>query len=204
MIDNFYSSPENIIYNVIKSGFTHAYKPLDGESYTSVGRDRWFRSNGLYKPTKVRKKFEKIIGNSINIKFWDDGVFWNGRFLCKLEGSSVSYHSHDNEIKNKRDGNDVGKDGWSAIIFLNKKAPIDKGYEVVKPVEPIKYATLNDKESIFLENDNWVNDISIGNVFNRCILSRGDMYHSGTSGFGDKFSNCRMIQTFFFKESELQ
>ena len=42
----------------------------------------------------------------------------------------------------------------------------------------------------------------ISSVFNRLILLRGDIFHSGAVGYGDSPENGRMIQTFFFKEKE--
>ena len=39
----------------------------------------------------------------------------------------------------------------------------------------------------------------IGNVYNRCVLIRGNIFHSGTDGSGDIIEEGRIIQTFFFK-----
>ena len=38
-----------------------------------------------------------------------------------------------------------------------------------------------------------------GNVFNRLLLMRGDLPHSGAAGWGDGVANGRLFQTFFFK-----
>src|SRR5262249_16706957 len=39
---------------------------------------------------------------------------------------------------------------------------------------------------------------SLANVFNRLVLVRGDIPHSGAGGWGDRLGNGRMYPTFFF------
>jgi hypothetical protein len=46
---------------------------------------------------------------------------------------------------------------------------------------------------------NWELVDSYGNVPNRLILTRGNVPHSGSRGWGDSLQSGRIFQTFFFK-----
>ena len=41
-------------------------------------------------------------------------------------------------------------------------------------------------------------DKQVESKYNRIVLFKGDVYHSGDVGFGAKVENCRLFQTFFF------
>ena len=198
VIDNFYENPDSIFDNLFDMGFDRAYSPVNSDiGYQKRGRDQWFASKGTDKSDWIREKFEKIINKKIDKPFWDSNVYWNGRLLVKLENAGMSFHCHDNKSRGLHDGNDVGPDGWSAVIFMNKKNPLDQGF-VTGIVDDEKSL----KDSIFVNPFDVTYDISIGNVYNRCVLFRGNIFHSGADGIGDDIENARIIQGFFFKEGD--
>jgi hypothetical protein len=47
--------------------------------------------------------------------------------------------------------------------------------------------------------ENWLHVDTFGSVFNRLILHRGGMPHSGAPGWGTTLDNGRLFQTFFFR-----
>jgi hypothetical protein len=47
--------------------------------------------------------------------------------------------------------------------------------------------------------DHWRLIDSLGNIFNRLILVRGDVPHSGAGGWGHRLEEGRLYQTLFFR-----
>lgn len=81
----------------------------------------------------------------------------------------------------KGDSTWIHKDAteWAGVLFLTPDAPINSG------------------TGIFDQDKNLVT--MIGNVYNRLVLYRGDLYHrSMISGFGNSIENGRLTQVFFF------
>ena len=71
---------------------------------------------------------------------------------------------------------------WAGVLYLTPDAPIDAG------------------TVIFDDNENLVT--MIGNVYNRLVIYRGDLYHRSLEpGFGDCLENGRLTQVFFFDEA---
>lgn len=72
---------------------------------------------------------------------------------------------------------------WAGVLYLTPNAPIESG------------------TAIFDSNKNIVT--VIGNVYNRLVLYRGNLFHrSIVSGFGDSIFNGRLTQVFFFDEKK--
>ena len=70
---------------------------------------------------------------------------------------------------------------WAGVLYLTPDAPVNSG------------------TGIFDENDTLVT--MIGNVYNRLVLYRGDLYHrSIVPGFGSDVETGRLTQVFFFDE----
>lgn len=68
---------------------------------------------------------------------------------------------------------------WAGVLFLTPDAPINSGTGIYNQEK--KLVTM------------------MGNVYNRLVLYRGDLYHrSMVPGFGDSVENGRLTQVFFF------
>ena len=68
---------------------------------------------------------------------------------------------------------------WAGVLFLTPDAPVNSG------------------TGIFNENKKLVT--MIGNIYNRLVLYRGDLFHrSMVSGFGSTVHDGRLTQVFFF------
>lgn len=116
---------------------------------------------------------------------------WNCAFHVKPEnGQQVGEGVH-NHVTDS--WNSVGPEGWSGIIYLDPKAPLDGGLHLWRNTDLI-----NDYDWM-TPAENWQLLDSFGNLFNRLILVRGDVPHSGAGGWGDRLENGRMYQTFFFR-----
>ena len=203
IIDKFYDDPDSVVKNIIDGGFELGYSI--GYNNRKSGSDRWLISNKKYKDEFIRIRFEEILNKQIDKLCWDsDNINQHGRFICKLSSTGIHFHNHDNISRGYKDDNDVGYDGWTAIVFMNKKNPTEQGLWTVIPddINNIKFRT-NDinkyPDNLMLDKDYCKKDTFIGNVYNRCVLIRGNIFHSGTDGCGDIIEEGRIIQTFFFK-----
>jgi hypothetical protein len=116
---------------------------------------------------------------------------WNCSFHVKPEnGQQVGDGVH-NHVTDS--WNSVGPEGWSGIIYLDPKAPLQGGLHLWRNTDPMNnYDWMTPAK-------NWQLLDSFGNLFNRLILVRGDVPHSGAGGWGDSLENGRMYQTFFFR-----
>ena len=205
IVDNFYDNPDEIRNIALDTTY---YQP-----YLNDGTHGWYTSNYSYRPLYVREKFENIINSKIDIDHWKSGTNYNGKFHVKMENVGIGFHDHveDNNF------NAVGVDGWTAVLFLGKNIPITQNIQTVIPITdpplmrgegfpydpylgPYNSEKLKSK-SIFLQEGYFKSDLAIGNIYNRLVLMRGNIWHSGASGFGDSIENGRMIQTFFFKSA---
>src|SRR5262249_40536977 len=73
------------------------------------------------------------------------------------------------------------------------EAPLDGGLKLWRNRDPSRqFDWMTPKE-------NWELIDDLGNVFNRLLLIRGHVPHSGAAGWGDGLNNGRLFQTFFFK-----
>ena len=115
---------------------------------------------------------------------------WNCCFHVKPDnrqqlGDGVHNHVTDS-------WNSVGPDGWAGIIYLSPGAPLDGGLNLWQNINPEK------QFDWMTPAQNWQRVDSFGNIFNRLILVRGDVPHSGAGGWGNCLKQGRMYQTFFF------
>ena len=123
---------------------------------------------------------------------WDNldcSCRWNCVFHVKLHKQSLGegVHNHVTDAWNS-----VGEAGWAGTIYLNKDAPRDSGLKLWENKHGDNFEWMTDKGRWELSDD-------FANVYNRLILCRGNLPHSGGSGFGDSLRTGRLFQTFFFK-----
>ena len=200
VINDFYDNPDEIRKYALKDDW---YQPYGEES-------PWHSSQNVYKPDFIINKFFSNLNTNIDLNHWNNDTEYNGRFHTKLENVGMGYHDHVIDL----DFNGVGKDGWSCVVFLNPLTPIEQGIFTAKPKSKPKLRP--GKNNIFLDDYpneckgrhcdinhmHYEHDIFIGNVYNRAVAFRGDIWHTGSPGFGYLIENGRMIQTFFFKEQK--
>jgi hypothetical protein len=116
---------------------------------------------------------------------------WNCSFHVKPENGQQLGEGVHNHVTDQ--WNSVGPQGWAGLIYLNPVAPLNGGLHLWRNIEPMRnYDWMTPAE-------NWQLIDSLGNLFNRLILVRGDIPHSGAGGWGDRLQSGRMYQTFFFR-----
>ena len=89
--------------------------------------------------------------------------------------------------------NSVGTDGWAGIVYLSPDAPVRGGLHLWRNRDP------GHQFDWMTSAANWELIDSLGNVFNRLLLVRGDVPHSGAAGWGRRLEEGRLYQTFFFR-----
>ena len=63
----------------------------------------------------------------------------------------------------------------------------------------------SDNDGEFVEGngdrwDKWLKTDTVGNVFNRAIILKGELWHATDEYFGKTKNDARLFQTFFFSE----
>jgi hypothetical protein len=112
-----------------------------------------------------------------------------GKKLFDILGFNIKYRKDRDCFRFQLclDGSDtwIHKDDtdWAGVLYLTPDAPVESG------------------TGIFDNDSNLVT--MIGNVYNRLVLYRGDLFHrSVVPGFGDTPSTGRLTQVFFFDEEK--
>lgn len=215
IVENFYQDPLKVREYALNELKNNSYLPYGTPTWYCSPLKEWnecpFKSsdsliNSLNEITSEeidldswRKSFpskedysipENKISNFPN-RFKRPPPAWNCTFHIKPRtgqklGQGVHNHVTDHS-------NCVDQNGWVGLIYLNPQAPTDTGLFLWENKDKQKnYDWMTPKE-------NWKLIDSLGSVFNRLILCRGEKPHSGADGFSDILEEGRLYQTFFFK-----
>lgn len=98
---------------------------------------------------------------------------------------------------------------WAGIVYLTPDAPLSSGTGLFKLKENglrnWKNQEHTDEENANALHNKYSQDYTkwemvdrIGNIYNRLILYRGDIFHVSLDYFGSDKNNGRLFQTFFF------
>ena len=86
---------------------------------------------------------------------------------------------------------------WAGVCYLTPNAPVTSGTALYRHKES------QDRE--FVEElhdgnnmDDWEEVDRFGNIYNRLVLYRGNLYHASVDYFGTTPEDGRLFQTFFF------
>lgn len=104
------------------------------------------------------------------------------------------------------------KSTYAAVIYLTPDPPERTGTSFYKRTKTDKpdFAYSKNPDGTLIAHDPWV-DVeeshhpdswqeirAVENVYNRCIIYPGKLFHNATGFFGDSNENCRLTQVFFF------
>lgn len=103
-----------------------------------------------------------------------------------------------------------GTTTWAGVCYLTPDAPVgggtgifrhkETGWEFAPRLANGEYdtdaATRTDKDA--RDYSKWDMTAMVGNVYNRLVLYRGDMFHRSLEYFGNDKYDGRLFQTFFF------
>jgi len=99
---------------------------------------------------------------------------------------------------------------WAGVCYLTPGAPAsggtgifrhkETGWEVAQRLEDGSYdpkaTAITDKDAG--DYSKWDMTTNVGNIYNRLVLYRGDMFHRSLDYFGKDRYDGRLFQTFFF------
>lgn len=214
--DDFYADPHAVRAHALAQPY---YYPYDDRAVIEAGKRRpnWMSSRHRpphecpfkSSPALVRH-LERLTGDTIDRAHWNlgfptrpdgradperlhmtHGCLWNACFHAKLRADQPLGEGVHNHVTDS--WNSVGIDGWAGLIYLDPDAPPDSGVRLWRNVHPAR------QFDWMTPRQNWRLVDSLGNVFNRLLLVRGDVPHSGAAGWGSGVADGRLFQTFFFK-----
>lgn len=86
---------------------------------------------------------------------------------------------------------------WAGVCYLTPDAPLSAGTSLYR------HKATGNREKVDVEYESydytkWDEVDRIGNVYNRIILYRGNLFHASVDYFGSGFEDGRLFQTFFF------
>jgi hypothetical protein len=186
IIDNFLDDPDYIRSVALKSNFDLT-GPFPGQ--------RTGRCDDLYN-NEIKNKLEKIL--SIKITEWIDHVDHDTNTITDVDTSCFQLCLKDDNTWIHHDPNE-----YTGVLYLTPNAPIDSGTGIYRHKETGIYKHSKDCQVDDPYIDSWEMITFSGNVYNRLVIFRGDLYHrSVVPGFGvDKYTG-RLTQTFFFNTEE--
>lgn len=86
---------------------------------------------------------------------------------------------------------------WAGVLYLTPDAPISGGTALYR--HKATGHVREDADTLYEPYDytKWEVADRVGNIFNRLVLYRGDLFHASVDYFGSNFTDGRLIQTFF-------
>jgi hypothetical protein len=216
VIDDFYSDPDAVRKLALTLPF---YTPYENLAAVRAGTARatWWASRfaeadrcPFKSSAPLIAALEYATGETIDIDHWTASFpvdadskplrplrapaptcLWNCCFHVKPDNGQRLGDGVHNHVTDQWNG--VGRHGWAGIIYLSPDAPIHGGLHLWRNVDP-------DRNFDWMTPaENWQLIDSFGNVYNRLILVRGDVPHSGARGWGERLEEGRLYQTFFFR-----
>jgi hypothetical protein len=221
VVEGFYRDAQAVRNYALRQPY---YTPYQDPREVREGRARatWWASyfrrfeECPFKSSKsLIEALEYAVAETIDLEHWSDSFpvdevskplpelgegrrtcLWNCCFHVKPENGQKLGDGVHNHVTDS--WNPVGPDGWAGIIYLDPKAPLEGGLHLWRNGDPANnYDWMTPAK-------NWQMLDSFGNLFNRLILVRGDVPHSGAGGWGERLENGRMYQTFFFRTAPRQ
>lgn len=219
VIDDFYSDPGSVREWALSQDFYYPYSvkngdPGDPDADMKTWQTTWYRTYEMcpFKSNKILVEcLEDAVGEQIDMDNWKapypvnnrskpinaasiaagKACLWNCSIHVKPEiGQQVGHGIH-NHVTDRWNG--VGANGWAGIIYLTPNAPVEGGLHLWKNEDPVhQYDWMSPAE-------NWVHLDQFANIYNRLVLVRGNIPHSGANGWSDQIEAGRMYQTFFFR-----
>lgn len=87
---------------------------------------------------------------------------------------------------------------WAGVCYLTPNAPISSGTGLFKNKQDnTMYDMKRELGSESQDMTKWEMVDRIGNVYNRLVLYRGDIYHTSLDYFGSNIQDGRLFQVFF-------
>jgi hypothetical protein len=177
------------------------YKNPDDVRAFALAQD--FNSHGNYPGQRTTSFLAENVKNSIQdiIRPYGGEVTWwgddsTGSFQYTLASDRSWIHSDDTT-------------DWAGVLYLTPDAPLSAGTGLFKhketglrqwrnsehPEDVVNSAPVNIESQ---DMTKWEMVDRIGNVYNRLVIYRGDLFHVSLDYFGQNKEDGRLFQVFFF------
>jgi hypothetical protein len=215
-VDGFYADAMAVRAYALRQRYYCPYQPnsdvLSGRAAVKWVAS-WFREFDRcpFKSSRsLVARLSDITGDEVDLEHWrlsfpitDEGkasptceglthsCLWNCCFHLKPatdQELGEGVHNHVTDVWNA-----VGPNGWTGLVYLSVDPPLRGGLRLWRNRDPRKNLDW------MTPKRNWELVDDLGNVFNRLILVRGDVPHSGAAGWGNSLRSGRLYQTFFFR-----
>jgi hypothetical protein len=158
-----------------------------------------------------------VSGNFPNLRtknFIDDGIKKTIQDIIRPTAGEVTWWGDEYTgafqytTANDRSWIHVDNTDWAGVCYLTPDAPLSGGTGLFRN-KATKRRIWNEKNKMYEESlssdaadyydmTQWELVDRIGNLYNRLILYRGDLYHTSLDYFGKNLETGRLFQTFFF------
>jgi hypothetical protein len=171
IVDDFYSNPDEVREFALSQDFS------------VKGNYPGYRTIPFLNESTKQGIQEMILPIAGQIVDW--GEQYSGCFQLCTAGDRTWIHADVNNT-------------WAGVLYLTPDAPLSGGTAFYKH----KWTgdRTEDSEEQYEPRDltKWDVVDQVGNVFNRLVLYRGDLFHASVDYFGSGSHDGRLIQTFFF------
>jgi hypothetical protein len=171
--DDFYSNPDDVREFALHQEF-------DIQNNFPGKRTKTF----LNESTKggIQKILEPFAGKVTN---WNDVNGLTGSFQCTTSLDRTWVHVDNYNT-------------WAGVCYLTPDAPVSGGTGLFKhKASNTMYDLKQSLDGETQDMTKWELVDRIGNLYNRLILYRADIYHTSLDYFGNSLENGRLFQVFF-------
>lgn len=176
VVDNFYGNPDSVREFALSQPFDVRGNFPGARTKTFLNEDVKYAIRGI------------VWSSSGEVTNWFEQDGLTGSFQIAVAADRTWIHSdHFNT--------------WAAVCYLTPDAPLSSGtalyrHKATGRTRPISREDSTDYNCY--DYTKWDAVDRIGNIYNRLVLYRGDLFHASLDYFGDNLHNGRLFQVFFF------
>lgn len=169
--NDFYDNPDDV------RGFALS-QPFDVKGNYPGARTKPFMNDS------IKATISNLVAASGAITNWHEDCGFTGAFqLCTAQDRTWIHADSFNT--------------WAGVCYLTPDAPVSGGTSLYR------HKATGNREKIDVDYESydytkWDEVDRIGNIYNRLILYRGNLFHASVDYFGSTFEDGRLFQTFFF------
>ncbi len=190
IIDNFYQDPDNVREFALNQEFGVQGNYPGNRTVSFLDDELKYYINSIIEP------------HDGEITYWGDNeeVCYTGAFQLTTANDRTWIHSDQTT-------------GWAGVCYLTPNAPHTGGTGLFRHKESGLYRVPKDEYGNKVDYDHqmmsevgndfqdytkWDRVDTVGNIYNRLVLYRGDIFHASLDYFGSDLDDGRLFQTFFF------
>lgn len=169
--ENFYDNPDDVRRFALS-------QPFDVQGNYPGRRTAPFMNDSM------KAAISNLVTHSGSITNWHEDCRFTGAFqLCTAQDRTWIHADSFNT--------------WAGVCYMTPDAPVSGGTSLYR------HKATGNREKIDVDYESydytkWEEVDRIGNIYNRIILYRGNMFHASVDYFGSTFEDGRLFQTFFF------